>query len=181
MGGASCHARADGICLATRARGVGKCMKILKLFTVVSVIAVAPGGCLALPQTRANDAVNDGVVAVLNEQREAWNRGDVETFMKGYWDSPELTFAGSSGVTRGWQPVLERYRRNYPDTRAMGHLEFSEIEVRALGKDAALVLGRWHLKRESGELGGVFTLVFEKFPQGWRIIHDHTSLDAKKE
>ena len=100
--------------------------------------------------------------------------------MQGYWNSPELTFAGSSGITRGWQPVLARYRTNYPDQQAMGHLDFSELEVHALGKDAALVVGRWHLQRSSDELGGIFTLIFQRFPEGWRIIHDHTSLDAKK-
>jgi beta-aspartyl-peptidase (threonine type) len=99
--------------------------------------------------------------------------------MESYWNSPEVTFAGSSGITRGWQPVMERYRKNYPDQKTMGHLDFSDLEVRSLGKNAALVLGRWHLKRDSGELGGIFTLVFEQFPNGWRIIHDHTSLDAK--
>jgi beta-aspartyl-peptidase (threonine type) len=120
------------------------------------------------------------VTAVLDAQQAAWNRGDVNAFMNGYWDSAELTFAGSSGITRGWQPVLDRYRKNYPDQKAMGHLQFFELEVHPLGKDAALVLGRWHLKRDSDELGGVFTLVFERFPQGWNIIHDHTSQDAKK-
>lgn len=127
------------------------------------------------------DKTGEAVIAVLNEQQTAWNRGNVEEFMKGYWNSPELSFAGSSGVTRGWQPVLARYRKNYPDQKAMGLLEFSELEVRPLGKEAALVTGRWHLKRDSDELGGVFTLVFQQFPEGWRIIHDHTSQDAKKQ
>jgi ketosteroid isomerase-like protein len=119
------------------------------------------------------------IAAILNEQKEAWDRGDVEAFMQAYWSSPEVTFAGSSGVTRGWQPVMERYRKNYPNREAMGQLDFSQIEIHTLGKDAALVIGRWHLKRNADELGGVFTLVFQKFPEGWRIVHDHTSLDAK--
>jgi len=127
-----------------------------------------------------DDAAPATVTAILNEQQAAWNRGDVEGFMKGYWNSTEVTFAGSSGITRGWQPVLARYRKNYPDQQAMGQLDFSELDVHPLGKDAALVLGRWHLQRSSGELGGIFTLVFQRFPEGWRIIHDHTSLDAKK-
>lgn len=119
------------------------------------------------------------IAAVLDEQQAAWNRGDVEGFMKGYWNSPELTFAGSSGITHGWQLVLDRYRKNYPDAAAMGHLEFSELQVHPLGTGAALVLGRWHLNRSSDQLGGVFTLVFQRFPEGWRIIHDHTSMDVK--
>ena len=117
--------------------------------------------------------------AVLDDQRAAWNRGDIEAFMKGYWNSPALSFAGTSGITRGWEPVMERYRKNYPDTDAMGHLDFSDIEIRLLGNEAALVLGRWHLNRANDAPGGVFTLVFQRFPEGWRIIHDHTSADAK--
>ncbi len=131
-------------------------------------------------QAAADTSPREAITSVLTEQQSAWNRGDVNAFMKGYWDSPELTFAGTSGITRGWQPVLARYQKNYPDQKAMGHLDFSDVEVRPLGKDAALVLGRWHLQRVAGELGGVFTLVFERLPEGWRIIHDHTSLDATK-
>lgn len=131
-------------------------------------------------QAARDTSPREAITSVLTEQQSAWNRGDVNAFMKGYWDSPELTFAGTSGITRGWQPVLARYQKNYPDQKAMGHLDFSDVEVRPLGKDAALVLGRWHLQRDTGELGGVFTLVFERFPEGWKIIHDHTSLDATK-
>jgi len=142
-------------------------------------LIVAPGRLPSLQSALPSDLTGGAITAVLAEQQAAWNRGDVDAFMKDYWDSPELTFAGSSGITRGWQPVLARYRKNYPDQKAMGHLDFSNVEVRELGKDAALVLGRWHLKRESDQLGGVFTLVFRRFPEGWRIIHDHTSLDAQ--
>ena len=118
------------------------------------------------------------ILAILSEQQAAWNRGDVDGFMKGYWNSPELTFAGSSGITRGWQPVMARYRKNYPNPQAMGHLDFSELEVHLLAKETSLVLGRWHLQRSFDELGGIFKLVFQRFPEGWRIIHDHTSSDA---
>ena len=113
--------------------------------------------------------------AVLTDQQTAWNRGDVRTFMKGYWNSPELTFAGSNGFVRGWEPVAARYERDYPNQVVMGQLDFSELEIRILGPEAALVLGKWHLKRASGDVGGIFSLVFQKFPEGWRIIHDHTS------
>jgi ketosteroid isomerase-like protein len=128
---------------------------------------------------RPQDSQSAAITAVLQEQQAAWNRADVDAFMKGYWNSPELTFAGSNGITRGWQPVLARYRKNYPDQQAMGHLDFSALEVHPLGTDAAFVLGRWHLHRSSDELGGIFTLVFQHFPEGWRIVHDHTSSDAK--
>jgi uncharacterized protein (TIGR02246 family) len=120
-------------------------------------------------------ADREAIGAVLLAQESAWNRGDVDTFLQGYWHSPELTFSGSSGVARGWDGVLARYKKNYPNRAAMGHLDFSDLEFRFLGPDAALVLGKWHLHREKDELGGVFTLVWQRFPEGWKIIHDHTS------
>ena len=113
--------------------------------------------------------------AVLQAQQAAWNNGDVDAFLVGYWHSPELTFSGNSGVARGWDGVLARYKKNYPDRAAMGQLDFSELEFHFLGPDAALVLGRWHLKREKDDVGGVFSLVWQRFPEGWKIIHDHTS------
>ncbi len=123
-------------------------------------------------------AGRDAITAVLNDQQAAWNRGDVDAFLQGYWRSPELTFSGTSGVTRGWDGVLARYKNNYPDRGAMGQLDFSELEFRFLGPDAALVLGRWHLNRKKDEVGGVFSLVWQRFPDGWKIIHDHTSAVA---
>ena len=115
------------------------------------------------------------IVAVLAAQQSDWNKGDLRAFMNGYWNSPGVTFAGSRGFTRGWQPVLERYQKTYTDRASMGALDFSDLEVRKLGPDAALVLGHWHLERQAGSIGGIFTLVFQKFPEGWKIVHDHTS------
>ena len=83
-----------------------------------------------------------------------------------------------AGAWQGWDGVLARYKKNYPDRGAMGQLDFSELEFRFLGPDAALVLGEWHLKREKDDIGGVFTLVWQRFPDGWKIIHDHTSAVA---
>jgi len=120
-------------------------------------------------------ADRSAIRAILDAQQEAWNRGDINAFLTGYWHSPDLTFSGSNGIFRGWDAVLARYKKNYPGRSAMGTLDFSNLEFRFLGPDAALVLGHWHLKREKDELGGVFTLVFQRFPEGWRIVHDHTS------
>ncbi|MBI3669570.1 MAG: DUF3225 domain-containing protein [Acidobacteria bacterium] len=114
--------------------------------------------------------------ALLGPQAEAWNHGDIEGFLAGYWKSDRTTFAGSSGVFRGWQALLDRYRRNYPDRATMGRLAFKDLEITPLGADAALILGHWELEREKDRPGGIFTLVVRRFPQGWRIIHDHTSL-----
>lgn len=112
---------------------------------------------------------------VLTAQQAAWNRGDIPAFLQGYWNSPELTFAGADGIVRGYDGLLARYRKSYPDKQAMGELEFSGLEITPLGPDSALVLGHWHLKRNQGDVGGVFTLIFHRFPVGWRIVHDHTS------
>jgi len=134
-----------------------------------------------LPHAAGEHATDrEAIGAVLQAQQSAWNRADVDAFLQGYWHSPKLTFSGSSGVARGWDGVLARYKKNYPDRAAMGQLDFSDLEFRFLGPDAALVLGKWHLKREKDEVGGVFTLVWQRFPDGWRIIHDHTSAVVEK-
>lgn len=113
--------------------------------------------------------------AVLTMQTEAWNRGDISAFMEGYWKSDQTQFVGSIGVTRGWQAVLERYERNYPDKKAMGHLSFSNLEIHVVCADAAYVIGEFHLQRENDQPAGVFTLYFRKFAEGWRIVADHTT------
>jgi ketosteroid isomerase-like protein len=115
------------------------------------------------------------IEAILKAQQGAWNRGDLPGFLEGYWNSPELTFAGSDGIVRGYDGLVERYRKTYPDRSAMGELLFSGLETRILGPEAALVVGHWQLKRSKGDVGGVFTLVFRRFATGWRIVHDHTS------
>jgi ketosteroid isomerase-like protein len=142
-----------------------------------SLAALGWFGASASRQSSAADGDSDrtAILAVLTLQQRDWNRGDNRGFMAGYWNSPEVTFAGSQAFTRGWQPVLERYQRRYADRAAMGTLDFSELEVRKLGPATALVLGRWRLERQAGDVGGIFTLVFQKFPEGWKIIHDHTT------
>jgi uncharacterized protein (TIGR02246 family) len=117
------------------------------------------------------------ILEVLQNQQTSWNRGDVDAFLEGYWHSPELTFSGTSGIARGWDAVRARYKKNYADRDTMGQLEFSGLEFRFLGPDGAMVLGHWHLTRTKGDVGGVFTLVWQRFPEGWRIIHDHTSAE----
>lgn len=115
--------------------------------------------------------------SVLEAQQEAWNRGDVEGFMAGYQASSATTFVGAT-ITRGYQQVLENYRRRYPSRESMGQLAFSELEVKLLGADYASVIGKWHLARTAnagGDVGGVFTLLFHKTNSGWKIILDHTS------
>jgi uncharacterized protein (TIGR02246 family) len=116
--------------------------------------------------------------AVLTAQQECWNRGDLDGFMRTYLDTPELTFSGRKGLTRGYQAVAERYRLGYPTRATMGQLSFSQIEVQMLGPDHALVLGRFELVRAAeagGPSAGFFSLVLRRTAQGWKILHDHTS------
>ena len=116
---------------------------------------------------------------VLEDQAAAWNRGDLDAFMEGYWRSEDLVFTSGGRVQRGWQTTLDRYRETYgssPET--MGRLTFSDLEVHSLGDDAAWVLGRWALAFDDGSSpGGVFTLVFRRIDGRWLIVHDHTSSD----
>jgi ketosteroid isomerase-like protein len=113
--------------------------------------------------------------ALLQMQTDAWNRGDIEAFMSGYWKSDRTAFVGASGLTLGWQAVFERYKKNYPDRKAMGRLAFSDLEVHITCPDAAFAIGEFHLERESDKPSGIFTLNFRKFPVGWRVVADHTT------
>lgn len=123
-------------------------------------------------QTEKNQAA---IRKVMDDQAVAWNRGDIEGFMAGYWKSEKLTFISGVNVTRGWQGTLDRYKKSYDSRAKMGVLTFSDLEITMLGKDAAVVLGSWALKREKDDPHGKFTLTFRKFKEGWRIIMDHTS------
>jgi beta-aspartyl-peptidase (threonine type) len=115
--------------------------------------------------------------AVLDAQVAAWNAGQLEEFMAGYWRSPELTFFSGGRQLAGWDATLERYRQSYQTGgKEMGKLEFSELEILPLGKGSALVRGRWGLSLSDGKTpGGLFTLIFRRFKNGWKIVHDHTS------
>ena len=113
--------------------------------------------------------------AVLDAQAAAWNRGDIEGYMDGYNRSPDTVFVSGDRVNRGWQAVLDRYKKAYDSREKMGVLTFSDVEITVLSKDAAIVLGRWHLQRSQDEPHGRFTLLFRKTKAGWKIVHDHTS------
>ncbi len=115
------------------------------------------------------------IVSVMDAQVAAWNRSDVDGFMVGYWNSKELVFVSGDNVTRGWQPTLERYKKNYDSREKMGELKFTDLEIDVISKNAAVVLGSWSITRASDNPKGKFTLVFRKLGDGWRIVHDHTS------
>jgi hypothetical protein len=116
------------------------------------------------------------IMGVIKMQEEAWNRGDIEKFMTGYWNSPQTVFAGASGPVYGWDKVMNRYLKTYPNQEAMGTLQFEVIDVYQFGKNVALMNGKFELTRQSGDLGGYFTLVWKKIKKEWLIISDHTSV-----
>ena len=135
---------------------------------------------LALPCSAKRNPSQDAEPAiqqVLNTQVDAWNKHDLDRFMEGYWRSPELTFFSGGNVSHGWDAALDRYRKRYQgEGHEMGKLEFANLSVLPLSKTSALVRGEYHLTMPDGKTPhGLFTLIFRKFPEGWKIIHDHSS------
>jgi beta-aspartyl-peptidase (threonine type) len=124
----------------------------------------------------AKDKERAAVRKVLDDQVVAWNQGDLEGFMAGYWKSDRLSFVSGNNKTAGWQATLDRYRKTYQgEGKEMGKLSFEDLSIELLGNDHALVRGRFRLKLQKDEPTGLFTLILRKLPEGWRIIHDHTS------
>jgi ketosteroid isomerase-like protein len=118
---------------------------------------------------------NQAILKVLETQRQAWNKGDLEGYMQGYWKSDSLLFVGKSGPKYGWQTTLDNYKKGYPDKAAMGQLGFDILKIQLLDKTNAFVLGGWHLKREAGDVGGYFTLWLRKFKGEWKVVADYSS------
>ena len=115
------------------------------------------------------------IIKILKVQTQAWNRGDVEGFMQTYWKSDSLLFIGKNGVSRGWTSALNNYKKNYPDTAAMGHLDFDIIHVKKISADYAYLVGKWMLTRSIGNLSGHFDLLLRKIKGRWVIVSDHSS------
>ena len=124
-------------------------------------------------QKHASDV--QSIRAVMQTQQDAWNRGDLEAFMQGYWQSDSLRFIGSQGLGYGWQNTLDSYRRNYGSPELMGQLTFTIISVELLSKRSAFVIGKWHLARKAGNLSGHYTLLWKKIKGKWLIVADHSS------
>jgi ketosteroid isomerase-like protein len=128
-------------------------------------------------EQEARDQAEEGIKHVLVSQIDAWNSGNLQGFMAGYWRSPDLTFFSGTDVTKGWEPTLKRYQQRYKgEGKEMGQLEFQDLNIDLLGRRGAVVTGRWQLTMPDGKKpGGLFTLVFKHLPGGWKIVHDHTS------
>ena len=143
-----------------------------------TLLLIVSTSCATTP-TPGPDGVKE-VSAVLTAQIAAWNRGDLEGYMAGYWKSPELVFFSNGTETRGWQATLDRYRTRYQaEGRQMGTLDLPQLDILTLGTEAAMARGRWRLKMPDGkELSGMTSVIFRKFPEGWRIVHDHSSAES---
>lgn len=128
-----------------------------------------------MAQQNTDDKTTQAIQAVLNAQRDAWNKGDIDGYMDGYDRSDNTVFISGDSVTHGWSTVLERYKKGYDTREKMGQLTFSDLDIKLLSQDTAVVIGRWLLKRTNDEPHGRFTLIFKNTKTGWRIILDHTS------
>jgi ketosteroid isomerase-like protein len=153
-----------------RANAIAR-ISILALIVAAFWFAFSSPSSAAKPETPDEAAVR----ALLVDQTAAWNRGDIDGFMAGYWKSEETEFVSAEGISRGWQALLERYKRSYPDRKAMGTLSFSNLEVRVECSTSAYAIGEYHLQREKDNPSGIFTLNLRKFPEGWRVVVDHTT------
>jgi ketosteroid isomerase-like protein len=132
--------------------------------------------CLIAVTLSANAQADEKAIKdVLERQRQAWNRGSIDEYMQGYWNSDSLVFIGKSGPTYGYSATLQRYKQSYSDTAKMGKLAFDILQVRRLSADYYFVLGKWALKRSVGDLAGSFTLIFRKIKSKWVIVADHSS------
>jgi ketosteroid isomerase-like protein len=141
----------------------------MRAYTVVTLLLMS-AVALASPESE--------VKQTLDAQVAAWNKKDLAGYMAGYWKSDALTFYSGGTITKGWQPTLDRYKQRYQgEGKEMGTLEFRELTVEPLAPRVAVARGRWHLAMSAGkELEGLFTVILKKFPEGWRIVHDHSSV-----
>jgi ketosteroid isomerase-like protein len=144
---------------------------LVLLVGMIAILAISGMG------QGAGDAGSAAIRKVIEDQQASWNRQDLEGFMAGYWNSPELTFFSGAHESKGWQAALDRYKKNYQGAgHEMGKLEFANLRVEVLGPDAAFVRGAFHLTMSDGKTPhGLFTLVFRKFSEGWKIVHDHSA------
>jgi len=130
--------------------------------------------CLkTVPAFQMDDARTD-LLRILDLQQAAWNRQDIEGFMAYYWKSDRFTFQSGANRLQGWSALLERYKTSYSG-KNWGELNFTDLEVNVLGADCAYVIGRYNLALKDTRREGLFTIIFKRFPEGWRIIHDQSS------
>ena len=125
--------------------------------------------------TLAQNPEELAVRKVLQDQTAAWNKGDIEGYMQGYWNSDSLLFIGKNGPKYGFKSTLENYKKSYPDTAAMGKLNLEVLQMKRLSVQYFFVVGRWQLQRSIGNLDGSYTLLLKKIKKNWVIVADHSS------
>jgi len=143
--------------------------------TVVTLTLLNASACLREESSGSAEIIKN-IQLVMTAQVQAWNNGNIEEYMAGYYHSDSLRFASGGTVLYGWESTLDRYKKGYPDKSTMGVLTFSDVDITIISENAALVFGKWQLERENKtNTSGLFTLIFRRTNLGWRIIHDHTS------
>jgi len=147
----------------------------LKILIIITTLLLGTLVGCTRSQPEAGEAA--GIRQMLDRQVEDWNKHDLDGFANGYWHSQSLVFQSGTSRTEGWEGMRDRYRKSYQsDGKEMGHLDFKDIEINVLSADSAYARGHWQLTMSDGKQpGGLFTLILRKFPEGWRIVHDHTS------
>jgi ketosteroid isomerase-like protein len=153
--------------------GRAHCITIVSCILMALAVAV-----FAAPEQTANSATQ--IRSVLQAQQDSWNRGDIDGFMNGYARSASTVFISEDTIRHGWQTVRHRYKQKYSNRAKMGKLAFSDLEITLLSSDSAVASGRWTLKRANDQPHGRFTLILKRLPEGWRIVHDHTSAAPQK-
>jgi beta-aspartyl-peptidase (threonine type) len=148
----------------------------MKKIILVLAMLLLTNGLIFAQTNKEKMKIENAVRNVLDIQTEAWNKCDIEGFMQGYWKSEDLSFTSGNKNTRGWQATFDNYKKGYSDCDKMGKLSFSELDITVLSKKSAMVRGRFLLERKTDKPTGLFTLIFRKFKDGWKIIHDHTSV-----
>src|SRR5213080_172614 len=146
--------------------GIRRALTIIFCTSVAAIVSAVP--------TQSQNALTQ-IRSVLRAQQDAWNRGDIDGFMNGYARSASIVFVSGDTIERGWQTVRDRYRKKYSSRAKMGTLTFFGLEITLLSPDSAVASGRWKLKRANDQPHGRFTLILKRLPEGWRIVHDHTS------
>ena len=140
---------------------------------ILTLLALLSFFCTAA-QHKGDKDVKE-ILGLLNRQTTDWNKGNIDSFMSGYWQSDSLMFIGKNGITYGYEQTRDNYRKNYHDTAQMGQLTFNVLEVKRLSAEYYFVVGKWFLRRSVGDIGGIYTLVFRKIKGRWMIIADHSS------
>lgn len=144
-----------------------------KLNTYLLILLLSSAGCMS-PKLLYQNA-NEATTEILNHQVKSWNKGDLNEFMKYYWQSDSLQFIGKNGVIYGYNNTMQAYQKGYPNAEAMGKLTYEVLNIRTIDSNYAYVTGKWNVDRSAGNVNGFFTLLLRHFPEGWKIVADHSS------